>query len=413
MRIVHVATNDEGGAYQAAVRINDSLNICGVESELILRNKRNKLNPGRELCVGSKRLISMFKNFLNLMISFDGVQTEVFGTDIVHEEEIKKADIIVLHWTNSFISYGMIKKLANLKKPVVWVLHDMWLITGGCHIDGYCRGYEHRCNNCPRTGSLFQKKIVRYSYERKKEVLNLLKPLLVSPSKWLAGLSGCSDITRALRSTVINNPLDLGVFYPRTADEISGIKQKYGLDENERVILFSAYKALENTNKGYMYLKEALEQVTSDGYLLLVCGSEEEGMPDRLGKVRIRCLGMIEDRDELAIINSMADVVAAPSKQENYSGSVLEALACGTPVVAFDIGGMAEIIDHLETGYIAEYENTDQLREGLLYCCDNKQRMSERAVRIRQEKNSPDIIGRRYLELFESILHRNGGDKDV
>lgn len=404
MRIVHVATNDEGGAYRAAVRISDSLNRCGAESKLILRNKMNKSNPGRELCTGPKRLISMFLNFLNLMVSFGGVQTDVFGTDILHEEEIVNADIIVLHWTNSFISYGMIKKMAGLNKSVVWVMHDMWNITGGCHYDGNCGGYKHGCMNCPKTDKAFLRKTVCYSYNKKKEVMGILKPWLVSPSKWLMELSRESDITGSLECRVINNPLDLDLFHNRTPEEKNNISRKYDIDTNKKIIMFSAYKAVENTTKGFSYLKDALEKIEEKGYLLLVCGSDPSALPPKIGNVSVKCLGMVDSSDELAVLYSMADVVAAPSKQENYSGSVLEALACGTPVVAFDIGGMAEIIDHLKTGYIAEYENTDQLREGIFYCCDNKQRMSERAVRIRQEKNAPGVIGSKYMELFETIL---------
>ena len=123
-----------------------------------------------------------------------------------------------------------------------------------------------------------------------------------------------------------------------------------------------------------------------------------------IGRVKVRYAGYVEDISKMSIIYSSADVVVSPSKQENYSGVILEALSCGTPVTAFAIGGTPEIIDHLETGYIAPFGDTDKLREGIIYCCDNKDKMSERAREVRVNVNSYERIGEKYLEIVKGKI---------
>ena len=142
IRVVHVGTTDEGGAYGAMVRISSCLENEGVGSSVLLRNKRDEKNVGRGVCTGYRRLVSMIRNYLNLQLSFGRIQTDYLGERIVSEKEIKEADIIFLHWTNSFLSYRSVRELARLGKPVVCVMHDMWFMTGGCHYDNYCSGYE-------------------------------------------------------------------------------------------------------------------------------------------------------------------------------------------------------------------------------------------------------------------------------
>lgn len=404
IRVVHVGTTDEGGAYGAMVRISGCLEHEGIGSSVLLRNKRDEKSVGRGVCTGYRRLASMTRNYLNLKLSFERIQTDYLGESIVNEKEIKEADIIFLHWTNSFLSYRSVRELARLGKPVVCVMHDMWFMTGGCHIDNYCSGYEKGCTDCPYAGNRYRKYLARDSFLKKKEALVYAEPVIVTPSKWLAGLADSSGITAPYRKYVINNPVDTETFRPYPDSIKKSVREKYKIPAEDKLIMFSAFNATHNMNKGFGYLKEALEKIEEDNFSLLICGDKEEGNIKSIGRVKVRYAGFVKDRTLLAGIYSAADAVVAPSKQENYSGVVLEALSCGTPVAAFDIGGMPEIIEHMETGYLAGRGDVPALLEGILYCAANKGKMSEKARKTRVEKNTAEVIGRKYKELIDSLL---------
>ncbi|MCR5420879.1 MAG: glycosyltransferase [Lachnospiraceae bacterium] len=405
IKVVHIGTTDEGGAYGAMVRISECLTLKGVDSSILLRNKRNDKSIGRVVCTGYRRLISKIKNYLNLKLSFENVQTDYLGENILNEKEIKEADVIFLHWTNSFLSYKSIKNLAKLNKPIVYVMHDMWLMTGGCHIDNYCSGYKNACIDCPYAKNHYQKYLAMNSFLKKKEILKFINPVIVTPSKWLGGMANSSKITTQYRKYVINNPVDTEIFCTYPDIEKMAIRKKYKIPAENKLIIFSAFNATRSINKGFGYLKEALKKIDTDNYSLLICGDNKNDDITSIGKVKVIYTGFINDRSLLAKIYSTADVVTVPSKQENYSGVALEALSCGTPVTAFDIGGMPEIISHKEDGYIAEFANTDQLCQGIIYCANNKKNMCKKARDIRIKKNKNEIIGEKYYNLLIKLIN--------
>ncbi len=404
IKVVHVGTTDEGGAYGAMVLISRCLELQGVESSILLRNKKDENNVGRGMCNGYKRLNSKIKNLFNLFLSFDNIQADYWGESIVNESEVKNADVIFLHWTNSFLSYNAIRELKKLNKKVVFVMHDMWLMTGGCHYDNYCAGYENGCVTCPYAHNKVQRYIANNSFVRKIKMLDYINPVIISPSDWLAKMAECSKITASYDKHVINNPVDTAIFRPYSDDETIEIKKKYGVATSDKLVVFSAFNATRNKKKGFSYLEKALEGIVEDNLTLLICGDKEENNITIIDKVKVKYAGFIRERNSLAKIFSAADVVVAPSKQENYSGVVLEALSCGTPVVAFNVGGMPEIIDHKKTGYIAEYRNVEQLCEGIRYCIVNKKAMSENAREVRLRKNTLETVGKTYTDLIERLL---------
>ena len=399
MKVVNITTNDEGGAYYATLRISEALKTVGVESSVLLRNKMNNDNEGTEVCSGFVRVVSKAKNLVNLLLSTAEVQMDFLAIDITKQEKVLEADVVILHWTNSFVSYHGIKKLSKLGKPIVWVMHDMWLLTGGCHYDCYCGRYHDGCINCVYTKGNLKKFIIKKTYKLKKNLINKVKPVLVMPSTWMKNCAELSDITKDCIKQVIPNPIDLRKIYyteekPSYLDEI--IKGK-------KVILFSALNALENKNKGYGYLYKAMELISEDNYLLFVSGTKEKKEFD-IGKVHVVCLGTFKNANDMCKIYSMADVFVAPSKQDNYSNSVVEAMSCGVPAVAFNIGGMTDLIQHKVNGYIVPYEDIDELKEGIVYCCNNKDALSPKARLTREETNSYEVIGRCYKDLCENLI---------
>jgi len=154
MNVVHIVTTDYGGAYRAAQRINDSMQSVGVSSAVLVREKTNP--DSNVICAIDnpfRLLLSKTKNYMNLKASKGEVITDLFGTDITRHPLVKKADVVILHWVNSFVSYDTVQKLLEKGKPIVWVMHDMWPFTGGCHCDFYCGKYKIGCGKCPQISS--------------------------------------------------------------------------------------------------------------------------------------------------------------------------------------------------------------------------------------------------------------------
>ena len=142
MKILHVTTIDSGGAYKSALRLHQCLTEQGIESSILVRTRRTD-SPTEEIftTVGGK-VLSKIKNGFNMLRTSGNIYSDFLGTDISRSPQVQKADIIVLHWINSFLSNKEIMKLDRLGKPILWFMHDMWLFTGGCHVDGYCGKYE-------------------------------------------------------------------------------------------------------------------------------------------------------------------------------------------------------------------------------------------------------------------------------
>lgn len=175
MRIVHLATTDLGGSYKAVERIHKGLLLNGAESTVLLRTKFHEESVGTQVISSTiQSLVSKAKNVMNLAASKGEVIVDRFGTDMTEHPEVQKADVIMLHWVNSFISVKGVAELVSLGKPVIMVAHDMWCCTGGCHYDDYCERYRLGCGSCPMIG------------------------------KGKGGLSGCGDQEAAAETVCVN-----------------------------------------------------------------------------------------------------------------------------------------------------------------------------------------------------------------
>lgn len=199
---------------------------------------------------------------------------------------------------------------------------------------------------------------------------------------------------------VIHNPIDT-TLYHKKCNKIQ-LRLKYNIDPDKKLLAYGAYNALSDTNKGFQYLVEAMRCLSKE-YLLVIYGNNErEGPMDQLENVIM--LGMIRNDEVIAEIMNAVDVFVAPSEQDNYSNSVLEALSCGTPVTAFSIGGMPDLIEHKKNGYLCEYQNCQELAQGIRYCIEHTEEMGQYAVQKVERENSYQVIGREYQQLCEDLV---------
>lgn len=405
MKVLHVTTIDVGGAYKAAVRLHEGLTRIGVQSEILLRTKTEESHAGVEFF--SNRLtatISKVKNVWNLLQADGAIARDVLGTDISKNESVQKADVIILHWINSFLTVREFEKLAALRKPMIWFLHDMWFFTGGCHYDGYCGGYESGCGNCPLVFKRGERDVSWRNFEDKKASMNTIHAVIVGPSQWIVECAEKSAVLSGKKIVCLPNMLDVERYCPME-DKVY-LRRKYRVVADKKVILFGAADAgTENKTKGFSFLMSALTMLPRDEYQLAVFGNAGSDIHLPQG-FDVILLGFISDEKELTEIYNIADVLVNPSIQESFGYTACEAMACGTPVVAFPVGGLREQITHLENGYLAEFQNAQDIAKGIIYCAENREQLGVQA-RKSAVRYSYEHVAVKYLELMKTEMGEN------
>lgn len=405
MKIVHVSTTDLGGAYEAAQRISNSLQSIGEESTVLVRSKLRE-STAAVLCFDHvfQQLVSKTKNFFNLILSDGEVIFDKYGTDLCKHPLIKDADVICLHWVNSFVSVSEVNKILMLGKPVFWIMHDMWPFTGGCHYAGDCMQYREQCRDCSMVKKS-KKNAAAYWQTQKKTSFQPENLHPVGPSRWISECAQKSQIFGEKSIVTIPNPIDTDLFYPKSIEERTGIRKKYGLSDDKKTILFGAAKVTNNPIKGFSYFTEAVQRLPKEEYQVLVLGESdgEDSLKEKIG-LDVVYTGFVNNSEQLCRIYNAADLLAAPSLQENYSNTVLESLTCGIPVVAFDIGGMSDLILEKNNGYLAKFKDARDLAEGIAYVAHNKDRMGQNAREGVLQRNAFSVVGKAYKDLFQQYL---------
>lgn len=393
LKFLHVCTIDTGGAFNGAKRQHEMLIEHGFESKILVRTKLSDNSDVYEALSGKGVINSKLKNGLNLVLKKGEVKRDRFGTDISKHPLVKEADIIILHWISTFLAPKEILKLTKLEnKKIYFFMHDMWLFTGGCHVDRRCCGYEKKCIACPMAG-----KWASISFNYKYKYLRKADFFILGPSHWIVNEAKKSIITENKDVLYLPNTFDSKVFYPREC--VEDIKKKYGFSTNKRLIMFAAADVgIANRNKGFGYLLEALKLLDMSDKQFVVIG-KYENINVMLEGYDYVTMGMIYDEDILAQIYSACDVFVNPSLQESFGYTVCESMACGTPSVAFAVGGMLDQIKSMENGYLSDFCNVESLADGINYVLENLDRLSANAA-ISAKRFSYDNVGNGIIEIL-------------
>ncbi|GAB2628038.1 glycosyltransferase [Belliella aquatica] len=295
----------------------------------------------------------------------------ILGTDISSHESVNKADVIYVHWVlNGFLNIESLMKLAKLGKPMVFVLHDMWTFTSGCHYSFDCRKYTKNCGNCPILNKDLEKDRSFYLFQEKRNLFNDFKNIyFISPSIWMKNNALEATLLKGKLIQQIYNPVSES-FYPKA--EILG---KYISKSNDKKIIGFGANYINSPYKGFKYMLEAIKIIAKTGHIndyeILVFGGNlsEEIIQEIAFKVSYTSF-LTSEEDICEAYNSM-DVFVIPSLADNLPTTVLESLKCGVPVVGFQTGGIPEMINHLENGFLAEKFNSQELADGIVYCLEN------------------------------------------
>ena len=385
MKAVHFSTTDHGGAYRAAERISACMKSAGIDSCVVVRTKTRQDTDCVEYFKDPvSAFFSKAKNFLNLLLSPGKLTTDLFGTDISGSSYVREADVVVLHWVNSFVSYRGVRRLVKTGKKIIWVMHDEWVYTEGFHL-----AYERE-----NSKSFPVRLLGRMNLKLKRRSFAGSGITYVAVSSWLKEQATASEILKGERVAVINDPLDTDLFRPLT-----DVTDPYDTG-NKKVILFGADKATYNPNKGFNYLAEVLKRLDGEEYCAICFGNSPKESRIALENMDIIYTGTINNDDDLVNLYNLADVMVTPSLQEAFGYTCLEALACGTPVACFDTSGLRDQIVHKENGYLARISDPEDLYEGIMYCLEHKEEMAGRAREKAVSISGYDITGQKYRDVL-------------
>jgi glycosyltransferase involved in cell wall biosynthesis len=403
-----------GGAARSAYRLHQGLQDLQIDSQILVQTK---LSDDFRVLAGSSKLakgLAKLRPFLDHLPLYPYPKRDhtVFSPQWLPnslDSLISEAapEIINLHWIcDGFIP---IKALRQFKQPLVWTLHDMWAFTGGCHYSYDCDLYRQSCGSCPQLHSYRENDLSRQIWQQKSKNWQNTDFRIVTPSRWLAKCASSSALFANLAIEVIPYGLDLEIYKPIDRQLA---RQILNLPLDSKLILFGAMSAASDRRKGLHLLQPAIQKLqrsldtTGIPTEILIMGASQPKSPLDFG-LNSHYLGKLSDDATLALVYSAADVFVAPSLQDNLANIVLEAIACGLPVVAFDIGGMSDMITHQHNGYLASPFDTDDFAQGISWILedsDRYQKLSHHARERAKSEFSQELQAKRYLSLFTEIL---------
>lgn len=408
----------QGGAAIACLRLKKALLKKNIKARLL--NKYNEVHEQDTDSIYSST-IGKWKSFYHFVkerlffLPYEKDKTIRYnfspanaGVNITNHPFVKEADILHLHWINAgFLSLKNLNQLQSLGKPIVWTLHDMWPFTGGCHHSRGCLHYEKSCGNCPFLKKPSDEDLSHQIHKEKQEIFSKLNLTVVTPSHWLATCAKQSSLLGNRRIEVIPNPIDTSIYKP--ADKKTE-RSRLGLNENKIYLAFIAAN-VSTAFKGVNFLRDALRllyeryHVSKEQIELLVIGK----MKDDVYKdffYPVHLTGVINSEQRLVSYYNAADIFVLPSLEENLPNTIMEAMACGTPAVAFNTGGVSDLIEDGKNGFVAQYKSSKDFADKLYKLIADKEllkEMSRQAVDKVGQSYTEEIIVEKYIGLYRAI----------
>jgi len=418
MRVVHLSKNDlSGGAARAAYRLHKGLQRIGQESVLFVESRTSddprvtafekpmdipsRVRRGlRQIWIS--RGFNRYRQSRPAGFELFSDDRSPYGSTVL--EQIPACQVINLHWIRDLVDYDSFFTRVLRSTPVVWTLHDLNPLTGGCHYDLGCGRYLTHCGSCPQLGSSDSRDLSYKVWERKRGLFSTVSPSrlqFVTPSRWLAEEVRRSPILGKYPVCVIPYGLDLEEFAPRNRETVRDL---LGIPRGARVLLFVA-EDIGNRRKGFVHLVEALKRCAGDvpNLFLLSLGHNR---PDTQIQIPYVHVGSVNNDRFLSMVYSAADLFAICSVQDNLPNTVLEAMACGIATVGTATGGIPDMVRNGVNGFTVDATDVGGLADSITGLLNNKARCAEmgaNARRIAVEEYSLELQAKRYTELYGSI----------
>ena len=416
MRVLLINTSERiGGAAVAASRLMEALKAQGIKAKLLVRDKQTDQSTVVPLERNWRlvwkfvweRIVIWAANRFSKQNIF-AVDIANTGTDITSLPEFQQADVIHLHWVNQgMLSLKNIEKILASGKPVVWTMHDMWPCTGICHHARTCDRYAQECHNCPFIAGGNKRRDLSYRiFHRKLSLYAGHRIHFVTCSHWLGTQASQSALLQGQAVTSIPNPINTNLFRPHDSQ---GARTRCHLPQETKLMLFGSVK-ITDKRKGIDYLVQSCRLLAErhpelkDSLGVVAFGKNSEQLAGML-PFKVYPLDFVSNEHQLVDIYNAVDLFATPSLEENLPNTIMEAMACGTPCVGFNTGGIPEMIDHLHNGYVAQYQSAEDFANGIYWILTEPgyDSLCEQACRKAASHYAEPVVAKKYIELYNKL----------
>ena len=409
MKILHISKSDDrGGAARAARRIHESLLSKGMDSIMLVDEKYTK----------DKKIYFNSKNKMNFLISRLKSAIDIIILKILHPSKKKikfsipllsnkfierkileiNPDIVHLHWING----GTLNKKFFLNKnfKLVQTLHDMEPITGGCHYSGKCNKFKKICYACHVLSSNQKKDLSYKIFSNKKKLYKDINLKFIASSKWI--------FQEAIKGSLVENKNN--IYFSENPINIKKYKKinknrfrsKFNLPINKLLIFFGSVDLKSDPRKGFSFIQNYLLMFENKNCEFVVAGTTKNIFKNFRTKVNyIKFL----NEDDLKQLYQSIDIFISPSVEENLSCMIIENLACGNPVLAFDIGGNATLIKHKINGYLSKPFEEKDFTLGINFIIRNYKNLSINAERYVKKNLNYSIIANKHVNIYAKIIN--------
>lgn len=397
MKIWHITKTLSGGAGQYPLRLSNALQAAGMESTVLVAE--GAISPGAELLTPLNSPIRRFKargfRSLSHRISL-GPYHSLCGPELYHTTHtIQPGDIVHLHGMTGWIGVAGLRRLIPPGAKVFWTAHDLWMLSGGCVVYRGCDNFRNDCSKCPILRPSW-KEVARRELRVKRAFVEALSIYPIANSRWMAERIRESSLFHLAEPVPIIPPIVDAAYL---ADNLSGLRSELSIAPNRKVISLGA-RSLDDKFKGIPEFLAHLSQSTELANMLtiLLFGQGEIEIP---GNLDVRLLGNITDPAALAKVYRTSDVHVSPSFMETFGMTLVEAQACGTPVVAFDVGGVRDAVEDAKLLVPApDFANLlDVLKSVIMNLPTIQQRQSQRRGWAKSQFE-PRIVAGRQLQVY-------------
>lgn len=411
MKVLHLCYSDlAGGAARAAYRLHIAQRKFGMDSHMLVINKLSD-DPYVHSVSKRKQLWIKGLNYItNKFLKLQKYNNNVFHSiNIIPSGLIKyinhlSPDIVNLHWVGS--NMLSISEIARIQQPVVWTLHDMWAFSGCEHYEDLNNINRYRCDyndDLTKNKNYVDLNKIIFKFKRNKFKKN--KITIITPSNWLGECAKNSSLFKKNNVVTISNCIDHTVFKP--VDKLFS-REVLGLPEKVPLILFGAMASTSDIRKGYMLLKIAMQKLKERNVYfnceLVVFGANKKNEINEFG-IKTHYVGNIVDDATLCLLYSAADAFIAPSLQDNLPNTLVESLACGTPCIAFNIGGMPDLIPSKAFGQLVDDVDSGSLADAIYTQLSSEKKFDAKKLAMQSAiLRDEEVVASRYLKVYNDIL---------
>jgi glycosyltransferase involved in cell wall biosynthesis len=432
MRILHVNSSDlGGGAERVAAQLCIDARAAGHEARLVVGRK---LGDDAEVTAmadaeaggawrrlwlgqGTGRLVRGIADPLRVLDRALGREDFRFpATRMLGQGVDSPPDILHLH--NLHGGYFDLRELPRLcrRQPTFITMHDPWLLTGHCAHPFDCGRWEHGCGECPdlEIYPAIRRDATAGNWSRKAAIYRDSRLYVATPSRWLMDRVQRSMLRPGIaEARVIPNGIDLEVFHPVDRNRA---RAESGFERDDLVVLFAAKALQRNRYRDHRTLRAAIERVAArwSGRPLTFVALGQRSAADETVQAPIRFVPFQSDPQAVARHYRAADLFVHATRADTYPNVVLEAGACGTPVVASRVGGIPEQIVQGRTGELVPVSDVESLAAAiteLLGDVPRRRSLGERAVdEARRRFDAKKMVGA-YLEWYARTRSAAGNDQ--